>query len=342
MSARRGSWLRLGFLGLGIVIVVVCFAFALPRIADYGSVWEVLRDLSGLDLALLTGAAILNVLTFAPPWMAVLPGLGFPRALALTQASTALTYIAPGGAAPGIALSYGVLRRWGFTRSRVAVALTVVSVWSQLVILTFPALAVGLLALEGREHAALQTAAVVALVVLAGLVGSFFVGLHSHRQALRVGDLAARAVSSALRLARRAPTTWSGESFARFRGDAIGLLGRRWHVLTAAALAGHLTVFVVLVASLHATGVTNDEVGGIEAFASWSLVRLLGTIPITPGGIGVVELGLTGALVGFGGNEAEVVAAVLCYRALTLLPTLLLGLVAASTWRLHDRRGGEV
>src|SRR6266496_754057 len=38
--------------------------------------------------------------------------------------------------------------------------------------------------------------------------------------------------------------------------------------------------------------------------------------------------GLTAALVGFGGDNAEVVAAVLVYRFLTIVPTLVLGLVA--------------
>ena len=74
----------------------------------------------------------------------------------------------------------------------------------------------------------------------------------------------------------------------------------------------------------------------IEAFAAWSLVRLLGSIPITPGGLGIVEVGLTTALVGFGGNNAEVVAAVLVYRFLTIVPTLVLGLLAGATWRRHQ------
>ena len=70
-----------------------------------------------------------------------------------------------------------------------------------------------------------------------------------------------------------------------------------------------------------------------EAFAAWTFVRLLGSIPITPGGIGIVELGLTGALVGFGGPNDAVVAAVLLYRVLTVVPTLVLGLVAGALWR---------
>jgi uncharacterized membrane protein YbhN (UPF0104 family) len=71
---------------------------------------------------------------------------------------------------------------------------------------------------------------------------------------------------------------------------------------------------------------------------------LLGTIPITPGGIGIIELGLTGTLVGFGGNNAGVVAAVLVYRFLTMVPTLVLGLLTAFTWRRGSRtpQPGEI
>ena len=73
----------------------------------------------------------------------------------------------------------------------------------------------------------------------------------------------------------------------------------------------------------------------MEAFAAWSIVRVIGSLPLTPGGLGIVELGLTSILVGFGGGQAEVVAAVLVYRFLTIVPTLLVGLVCAVTWRRH-------
>ena len=92
----------------------------------------------------------------------------------------------------------------------------------------------------------------------------------------------------------------------------------------------------MLLVSLRVFDVTAGEVSLVEAFAAWSLIRLLGSIPITPGGLGVIELGLTTALVGFGGENAEVVAAVLVYRFLTLVPTLILGLLGGVTWK-HQR-----
>ena len=98
----------------------------------------------------------------------------------------------------------------------------------------------------------------------------------------------------------------------------------------------------MLLVSLRAVDVPASEVTAVEAFAAWALVRILATVPITPGGLGVVELGLTAALVSFGGNNAGVVAAVLVYRFLTVVPlTLLLGLISAGTWRRRpaaDRR----
>jgi uncharacterized membrane protein YbhN (UPF0104 family) len=94
-------------------------------------------------------------------------------------------------------------------------------------------------------------------------------------------------------------------------------------------------VFVVFYVSLRALDVPPSQVSLVEAFAAWSFVRIIASIPITPGGIGVVELGMTGMLVGFGGNNAGVVAAVLVFRFLTAVPTLLLGLAGALTLRRH-------
>jgi uncharacterized protein (TIRG00374 family) len=68
-------------------------------------------------------------------------------------------------------------------------------------------------------------------------------------------------------------------------------------------------------------------------FAAWALIRIITTIPITPGGLGVVELGLTGALVSFGGSRPEVVAAVLLYRVLTYVPPIAVGGVCLLVWR---------
>jgi uncharacterized protein (TIRG00374 family) len=210
--------------------------------------------------------------------------------------------------------------------------------WNQFLNLAYPIVAVFALTVSGEHNAALATAAFIGVAVLGIVLAGFVVVLVSDSLARDIGDVAARCANWGLGKIHRGPVSWSGASFERFRASTGDFVGRRWHVLTAASLVGSLSVFAVLVVSLRAVGVTASEVTVVEAFAAWSFVRLVNTIPITPGGIGVVELALTGALVGFGGDNAEVVAGVLVYRFLTMLPTLLLGLAAAFTWRRQRRR----
>jgi uncharacterized protein (TIRG00374 family) len=333
----RGTLLRriaLGAVGLGIVVAT--FVYFLPTIANYGEVWDVVKELSWPWVGALLAATALNLVTFAPPWMIVLPGLRFVPAMQLTQASTALSTVVPGGPAAGVAGAFGILRRWGFATRDVARAVTLTGLWNQLLNLSFPIVAVFLLTISGENTATLATAAFVGVAVLGVVVTALVLVLVSDRLALDIGEVAARFANWALGKVRRGPVRWSGASFERFREGAGDLLTRRWHLLTLASLAGSLTVFGVLVVSLRAFGVTAAEVSLVDAFAAWALIRIIASIPITPGGIGVVELGLTGALVGFGGDNAGVVAAVLVFRFLTVVPTLVLGLVAAATWR---RRG---
>jgi uncharacterized protein (TIRG00374 family) len=321
-------------LGLaGAIVIVATFAYLLPTIADYSDVWRVVQSVSWEWTVALLAVTAVNILTFAPPWLVLLPGLRFWAALMMTQATTALSIVVPGGAAVGIATAYAMLRRSGFAPAAVARSVTLVSVWNQLANLAYPIVALFLLTMVGEETAVLATAAFIGVAILGIAVGALVLVLYSNRMAVEIGDLAARAATWVKGRFNRERVAWGGSNFERFRVDVVDILKRRWHLLTLATLAGSLTVFVVLLVSLRALGVSSAEVSVIEAFAAWALARLLGSIPITPGGIGIVELSLTAALIGFGGNNAGVVAAVLVFRFLTIVPTLVLGMVAAGVWR---------
>ncbi len=319
-------------LAIPIAIVVIAFVIVLPRLADYGEVWGEVKDLDAQAVLLLVAATVLNLVTFAPRWMAALPGLNFRRAFVLTQASTASTYVAPGGAAVGIATAFLMLRAWGFDSASVALATALTGAWNQLALLGFPALALGLLTLTGGRDPLLQSVGVIGLAVFVGAVTVFALALASEKVARRVAVLVWRFARFVARVARRREVRWSAEHVVLFRRRTIGLLRRRWAPLSVATVAGQLGVFVVLLASLRAFGVSSDDVSVVEAFAAWSVVRLIGSLPLTPGGVGIVEVGLTTSLIGFGGEESAVVAAVLVYRFLTIVPTLALGLVAGAAW----------
>jgi uncharacterized membrane protein YbhN (UPF0104 family) len=331
-------------IGVAVSVLVIggVFLFVLPRIADYRAVWATIQGLTWEQIAVLAVAEVLNLSTYAPPYMAALPGLGYWRGSVIAQASTASTYVAPGGAAVGVGLAFAMLRGWGFPAATVTLAVTLTGVWNQLFMLAAPTVALALLTFAGGANTTLLIVAVVGLVVFAIATSALVAAFWSNPLARRIGDLAARGAGWGLRLIRRNPVSWDGESLVRFRLQTVGLLRRRWLFLTLATAAGQLTVFAVMVVCLRTLGVSSDQVTLVEAFAAWTFVRLLGSLPITPGGVGIVELGLTGALVGFGGPNDAVVAAVLLYRVVTVVPTLILGLLAGGLWsRMRQAPAGE-
>ena len=91
----------------------------------------------------------------------------------------------------------------------------------------------------------------------------------------------------------------------------------------------------MLLACLRGTGLTQAQVPWQTSLAAFAFVRLLTVLPITPGGLGITELGLIATLAVGAGHRAsaQVTAAVLLYRAVTYLPPIPLGVIACLTWR---------
>ena len=92
-KGKRTGRRRIVLAVVGLAIIVVTFAFALPKFADYRDVWDVVTTLTWEWLVVLVVATAVNLATFAPPWMVALPGLRFRQALVMTQASTALSIV---------------------------------------------------------------------------------------------------------------------------------------------------------------------------------------------------------------------------------------------------------
>jgi uncharacterized membrane protein YbhN (UPF0104 family) len=113
--------------------------------------------------------------------------------------------------------------------------------------------------------------------------------------------------------------------------DIAGALG--W------ALANWVLDCGCLVCSFLAVGAGVPWRGLLLAYGAGQLAA---NLPITPGGLGVVEGSLTIALVQYGGNEASTVAAVLLYRIISFWGFLPVGWAAwgGVTWsnRRHDRK----
>jgi putative heme transporter len=319
---------------LGLALVAGVFVGVVPRIASYGNVAHQLGTVSAAWAAGLAAAALFDVLSTALPWRALLPQLSWPGALGFTQASTAITTVVPGGAPLGMALSFALLRRLRVERGHAAFAVALTGIWSQAMIFVYPLAGAVLVFATGRLSG--STAAIAGASAAAGalLVGLAVAALRSPTSAQRLGDLAGRAAARVARLLRRDPPGWSGEALVRVREERLTLLQRRWPSLTIATLANQLAAYVVFELSLRAVGISFDRLPPSESFLAWAIGRVISSLPLTPGGIGVVELGMIGTLVGFGAPHAHVVAAVLLYRGLIIVPTLVVGAVALLTFRL--------
>lgn len=322
-----------------LAVAGVVFGLVLPRLAPYGLVWRDLRATSPVWVAVLLGAVVLNLVTFALPWLAVLPGLGAIRAFAMTQASTAFTLVIPGGAPAGMGVSYAILLRQGFSRGPVSRAVALTGIWNQLSTFAFPGVALGLLVADGARNGAIATAALVGVLLFAGAAGGLAAMLASEGLARRFGNGAAAVLTRLSLVIRRPAVDWDGGSAVAFRRESLALLGRSWRLLSVATLVNQLTGYVVFQLALLAAGVTLAQVTVAEAFAAWAVGRLLSSVPITPGGIGFTEVGLTGILIAFGGERTPVVAAVLVYRAISIVPTVLVG-AAVSLLALHRSAPG--
>ena len=214
LGKLRENWLSLLGGAIAIAVIGVVFFVVLPSIANPRDVWDSVKQLSWPWLVILAVTAMLNVITFAPAYQAALPGLRFRPALAVTTASTASTYIAPGGPAVGMGLAYAMLRGWGFRGRPVTIAVTLTTIWNQFVIFGTPVIALAWLTWTGGSNPLLGTIAIIGLVIFSAILFGFGLALSSARQAKRLGDLAARLLSRLLAVIRKGPAKWSGSSFA--------------------------------------------------------------------------------------------------------------------------------
>jgi uncharacterized protein (TIRG00374 family) len=204
-------------------------------------------------------------------------------------------------------------------------------------------LALVFLALSGHLTPTYILAALIGVIVLGMAVGIFALLFRSEAFAIRIGNRLGRIVSWFRRPLHKPPVTTWGEGAARFRRDTIALVEHRWLRLSWTTILSQVALFLVLLMSLRHLGVSEQEVSTAEAFAVYAFSRLLSAVPITPGGVGLIDLGYIGGLTAFDNAEkAQIVAAVLLFRALTYVIQIPIGGFTYIVWRLKkDWRRAE-
>lgn len=316
-----------------VAIVFGVFWYFLPQYTSVSEVWRYIRDLSWQQDVLLGVVAVWNLCTYWFVMVSTMPGLTYRQAMVVTESSTAVSNTLPGGGAVGIALSFSMYSSWGFSKSRSTVSLVVSGIWNNFAKLGGPILALALLALYESPSGGRLVAAAVGIAALVAAVAVFAGILRSERWAEWFGDALARVLARPLRLVHRpAPTGW-GHAVVTFRRRVIGLVRARWLRITLTTLVSHGSLYGVLLVCLRVVGVPAGDVNWASALVVFTFARLLTALPITPGGLGIVEVALITGMSAVGGDRAQVAAAVLLFRALTYVLPIPFGLCTYVFWR---------
>jgi uncharacterized protein (TIRG00374 family) len=319
---------------VGVVIVVAIFVFVIPRFADWGEVWAAMKTLTIIEFWSLLAATIFNLYTYWLANQAALPGLSLRQSAVVTQTGTSVANTVPAGGAVAVGMTYAILHSWGFTGAETALFVGVTGIWNTFAKLALPVLALGLLVFTGHTNPALLGAAAIGIAVLIVAVALLALVFKSSAVARSVGDILGRVASWVLKPLRKGPVTTLGERAVDFRRKTIILVERRWIRLTWTTVVSQVALFLVLLISLRHMGVSEHEISTVEVFAVYTFARLLSAIPITPGGVGVIDLGYIGGLSAIHRPEAaEIIAAVLIFRVLTYGIQIPIGGVTYFIWR---------
>lgn len=327
---------------LSVVVIVAVFAFIFPQIASYKVAWNVVQGMSGAWILGLVAVTLLN-LTFT--WwmiMSCLPGLNFGRAAAMNLSSTAVANTVPAGGAIALGVSWTMAATWGYSGEDFTLYTLISGLWSQFAKFGTPAIALVALLTVGTAAGGLVLATIIGAGVFVGAVAALTAALHNDTTMAALGRVAQRVVSWACGLFHRTGPRNVERGFLDFKHRATELLRRRGWWITLATVLSDLGGWFVQMACLRACGVTAAEVSWQHSFAGFALIRLLTTIPITPGGLGITEVGLTSYLAsGASGPVTDrIAAAVLLTRALTFFAPIPFGAGTFTIWKWLHRDTG--
>ena len=305
-------------LGLACCLLV----FAIPKMTSVG--WRVIgdteTDLSPLRLVELTAIWAVGLYAYTFALAAALPGLRRRHALALNLSGSGVSNVLPFGGAAGIGLNYAMLHSWGFDRRR-ATTFTLVS--------------------QTVSAAVKVGIALMGAVALVAIPSAHNAIPHADATVITVGSLVVVLVSSVYFVIRRGHR-WRWLATVR-RSTANVLLsvkkemrGRWWRVIVPTSSYAVLQL-VLFCACLD---VAQAQLPIEIAVFGYAIDRLLTLLPVTPGGVGVVEAGTSGLLIVMGGDPAAVVTGVLLFRGFSYLAEIPLGGAVTLGWLVWRSKRG--
>jgi len=320
-----------------IVMVLLLFLvvdyLVLPQIAGVRKSLHLLGSARPLLIGLAVAAEAGALLAYAQLTRAVLPqkgSLGLWTALRIDLSTLAASHVVPGGSAVGAGLAFRLMTEAGVDGAAAGFALGAQSIGSALVlnVLLWLALVVSI-PVHGFSP----------LYVTAAISGALLIGIFSALVLLLTrGE--ARAARVFRWVARRVPFLDEDTVHRlvhRLAGRIRELVADRSVLVGAVAwaAANWLLDAACLWLFVAAFGA---HVAPDALLVSYGLANILAAIPITPGGLGVVEAILTSTLVGFGVPRGVAILGVISYRLVNFWLPIPVGGLAYGSLRV-DREG---
>ncbi|KUL26673.1 lysylphosphatidylglycerol synthase transmembrane domain-containing protein [Actinoplanes awajinensis] len=324
----------LGYVLFGLIAILAVYTLR-DRLPDPAAFGGALRAADGRWAASAVAAGLLSQFAYAEQQRRLLAALGVRvpprRALAMTYVRSALSMALPAGSAASAAYAFRTYRRHGATSATAATATLISSVvtvlalallyaatWSLPVtgVVLLVAVPAGVLA---RRSAAADNIRRRVVPPFASRAGRWVVGLF----ASRVGRWVVALFAS--RAGRWVVAPFAGlmrrPSSSRALRDARSIpLGTWLAVLTAGLINWllDLSCLVLAAAAAHA------DVGWSRLALIYLAVQVVRQIPLTPGGIGLIETSMLAGLIAAGCPEITAATVVLIYRLISfwlILPT---------------------
>jgi len=304
-----------------------------PAILDVLASWPKVRD---LDPLLLQGIVLAQAAAFACMWVILRITLRLREWLPVITsqlASNAAARVVPGGGAAGNALQYTMLVRAGVPGPTVASGLTTASLLTMGIVFALPALALPAVLGGSGIDRSLARAAWAGAAALVLLLAAGALLLLADSPLRFAGRLVQRVMNRVRR--KRPASTGLPERLLQERDLIRDVLSSRWFLALVATLGRWAFDYASLLLALLAVGARPAPTAVLLAFCT---AQALSLVPLTPGGLGFVEAGLTGTLVLAGVDSSDAVVATLAYRLAAYWLPLPLG---AAAYVVHRRVFGE-
>ena len=319
-----------------VLVAGVSLYLVFPAITEVLASWPRLSTLDPRWFAVAVGAEIAHfVCTFALQRLALRTRAWFP-VITSQLSGNAITLIMPGGAAVGAALQFRMLATSGSDTGSTVGGLAAFSLLGVGGLLALPVFALPVILLGAPTNRGLVNAAVLGAVGFV-IFAAFGAVVLAYDAPLRWAGRAAQRVRNWV-LRKRPPLEGLDETLLAQRNEIRTVLGRQWWqalLLSAGRLAFD---YLCLLAALRATG---SHPRPSLILVAYAVAGVVGMIPATPGGLGLVEASLTGLLVLAEVNSSQALLATLTYRLASYWVPLFAGPIAYGLFRMRYRSRGS-